>query len=210
MLGSPGSGKTTFCHALAAAGGPPLYHLDDLYWGRGWRRPAPAEWEATVARLTRLRTWTVDGNFIDTVPVRVAAADVVVLFDRHPLLCAAALVSRSARLRRGDRTDYLPHGLAPDDPPVRSVRALLRKALGFRRRELRRMAPLLAGADVRVVRTRRAAAALLAELSAQDRRAPAADGDPGLAPCRCPETLSPRGEPMTHGTRPRADRGTGT
>lgn len=191
MLGSPGSGKTTFCHALAAAGGPVLYHLDDLYWSRGWRRPDPAAWEARVARLTRLPTWIADGNFIDTVPLRAAAADLVVLFDRHPLLCAAALVRRSARLRRGADTDYVPYHLAPDDPPVRSVRALVRKALGFRRRELRRMAPMLTAADVRVIRTRGAAADLLAELLAEvsvaGRQPFAGDGDPDLPPCRCPE-----------------------
>ncbi|WP_461031052.1 P-loop NTPase family protein, partial [Streptomyces sparsus] len=159
VLGSPGSGKTTFCHALAAAGGPPLYHLDDLYWRQGWRRPSPDEWSATVEAVTALPRWIVDGNFLDTVPVRVRAADLVVLLDRHPALCAWALLRRSLRLRRDasggrQRRDHTPAGLTAADPPVRSVTALLRKALFFRRRELRAMAPLLAGCQARVVRCR--------------------------------------------------------
>ncbi|MCF3141672.1 hypothetical protein [Streptomyces platensis] len=181
VLGSPGSGKSTFSHALAAGTGLPLVHLDDAYWRPGWCRPSTPEWERTVERLTAGPCWIIDGNFAGTVRQRVERADAVVLLDRHPWLCAAALVRRSLRLRRdtlrGRRPrDYLPAGLAADDPPVRSLTALVRKAAGFRGRELRAMRPALAACTAPVLRcrSRRSAERLLRHLSARSRPLPAA------------------------------------
>ncbi|MGW8970070.1 hypothetical protein [Streptomyces platensis] len=181
VLGSPGSGKSTFSHALAAGTGLPLVHLDDAYWRPGWRRPSTPEWERTVERLTAGPCWIIDGNFAGTVRQRVERADAVVLLDRHPWLCAAALVRRSLRLRsdllRGRQPrDYLPAGLAADDPPVRSLTALVRKAAGFRGRELRGMRPALAACAAPVLRcrSRRSAERLLRHLSSRTRPLPAA------------------------------------
>ncbi|MFI6284832.1 hypothetical protein ACIBCM_08760 [Streptomyces sp. NPDC051018] len=195
VLGSPGSGKSTFCHALAAGTGLPLIHLDDLYWRPRWVRPPAEEWERLVERLAAGPCWIIDGNFADTVRHRVERADTVVLFDRHPWLCAASLVRRSLRLRRdvalgrGHR-DYVPRGLAGHDPPVRSLTALVRKALGFRARELRAMGPLLARTSAPVLRcrSRREQARLLRWLSAEVRRGPGSPvpPDPEVV-CACAE-----------------------
>ncbi|AZS69609.1 hypothetical protein DDE74_00135 [Streptomyces lydicus] len=193
VLGSPGSGKSTFSHALAAGTGLPLVHLDDLYWRPGWSRPSTPEWERTVARLTAGPCWIIDGNFAGTVRQRVERADAVVLLDRHPWLCAAALVRRSLRLRRDallgrQPRDYLPAGLAADDPPVRSLTALVRKAAGFRGRELRWMRPALAACAAPVLRcrSRRSADRLLRHLSARARPQPAAPaGAESALMCTC-------------------------
>ncbi|MFB6606478.1 hypothetical protein ACFCXR_17985 [Streptomyces noursei] len=225
VLGSPGSGKTTFCHLLAAATGLPLYHLDDLYWSADWSRPDEAEWTRLIDDLCALPRWIADGNYAGSAEPRVGAAELVVLLDRHPLLCAAALVRRSCRLRRaapappthdapraardgGRRSrqptmtsarEYVPRRLRNTDaPPVRSVTALLRKALLFRRRDLVviHTALLRTGAPVRRCRTRRQAAALLAAFAPAPRsatgrdRAPVPPANPPpngtLVPCTCP------------------------
>lgn len=181
VLGSPGSGKSTFSHALAAGTGLPLIHLDDLYWRPGWRRPSTPEWERTVEQLSAGPCWIIDGNFAATIRQRVERADAVVLLDRHPWLCAAALVRRSLRLRRDalrgrQPRDYLPAGLAADDPPVRSLIALVRKAAGFRGRELCWMRPVLGACAAPVLRcrSRRSAQRLLRQLSARPRPLPPA------------------------------------
>ncbi|MGW8555623.1 hypothetical protein [Streptomyces tubercidicus] len=193
VLGSPGSGKSTFSHALAAATGLPLIHLDDLYWRPGWRRPSTPEWERTVEQLSAGPCWIIDGNFAGTIRQRVERADVVVLLDRHPWLCAAALVRRSLRLRRDalrgrQPRDYLPAGLAADDPPVRSLTALVRKAAGFRGRELCWMRPVLGAAAAPVLRcrSRRSAERVLRQLSARSRPLPPAPAgtEPALI-CTC-------------------------
>ncbi|MFE4535213.1 hypothetical protein ACFRKB_09020 [Streptomyces scopuliridis] len=202
VLGSPGSGKTAFCHLLAVTTALPLYHLDDLYWSPGWSRPGEEEWAHRVRALCDLPRWIADGNYADSTEPRVRAADLVVLLDRHPLLCAVALVRRSLRLRRSARApegvrgtppdggrgrrrpreargpEYVPRGLRESgDPPVLSVTALLRKALFFRRRDLVVIHGVLGrtGTPVRRCRTRRQAAALLADL-----------GGPGPCPSAAP------------------------
>ncbi|MGA5562887.1 hypothetical protein ACPCUV_17150 [Streptomyces platensis] len=193
VLGSPGSGKSTFSHALAAGTGLPLIHLDDAYWRPGWRRPSTPEWERTVERLTAGPCWIIDGNFAGTVRQRVERADAVILLDRHPWLCAAALIRRSLRLRsdllRGRQPrDYLPAGLAADDPPVRSLTALVRKAAGFRGRELLGMRNALAdcAAPVLRCRSRRSAQRLLRHLSARARPLPSAPaGSRPVFVCTC-------------------------
>ncbi|MEV4972196.1 hypothetical protein [Streptomyces scopuliridis] len=191
VLGSPGSGKTAFCHLLAVTTALPLYHLDDLYWSPGWSRPGEEEWARRVRDLCDLPRWIADGNYADSTEPRVRAADLVVLLDRHPLLCAVALVRRSLRLRRSARAPEGVRGTLPDggrgrrrpgeargpeyvprrlresgDPPVLSVSALLRKALLFRRRDLVVIHGVLrrTGTPVRRCRTRRQAAAVLADL----------------------------------------------
>ncbi|MEU0060986.1 hypothetical protein [Streptomyces sp. NPDC006334] len=219
VLGSPGSGKSTFSHALAAGTGLPLIHLDDLYWRPGWRRPTAPEWERTLERLTAGPYWIIDGNFADTVRQRVERADTVILLDRHPWLCAAALVRRSLRLRRdallGRRPrDYVPVGLAADDPPVRSLTALVRKAAGFRGRELHRMRPALAACSAPVLRcrSRRSAARLLRHLSEQARPLPAGTAvtDRALV-CTCAQRDrrgGPAPDPSSRRTRPVQERST--
>ncbi|MFJ2556012.1 MULTISPECIES: hypothetical protein [unclassified Streptomyces] len=218
VLGSPGSGKTAFCHQLAGTTALPLYHLDDLYWSPGWSRPGEEEWDHRVRALCALPRWIADGNYADSAEPRARAADLVVLLDRHPLLCAVALVRRSLRLRRSPRgpgtagapppggsgrrrpvtargPEYVPRRLRDSgDPPVLSLTALLRKALLFRRRDLVVIHDVLrrTGAPVRRCRTRRQAAALLAELGlpdpcppsapAQDRAAGHLDGGPAGGP----------------------------
>ncbi|MFC9238499.1 hypothetical protein ACFTZK_18920 [Streptomyces decoyicus] len=205
VLGSPGSGKSTFSHALAAGTGLPLIHLDDLYWRPGWSRPATPEWERTVERLAAGPCWIIDGNFAGTVRQRVERADAVVLLDRHPWLCAAALVRRSLRLRRDallgrQPRDYLPAGLAADDPPVRSLTALVRKAAGFRGRELRGMRPALVACAAPVLRcrSRRSAERLLRHLSARARPPSAAPaGAESALMCTCAPRRH-RGGPFRH------------
>ncbi|AUG78265.1 hypothetical protein CFP65_3472 [Kitasatospora sp. MMS16-BH015] len=194
VIGSPGSGKSTFCHALAGAG-LPLYHLDDLYWGPGWRRTPEEEWRRKVAGLAAGEQWIVDGNHLATIPERLARAEIAVLLDPPALLCAWRVLRRSLRLRRGGpgSGEYLPSGLDPQDAPVRDLSALLRKVTGFRRRELRAIRLLLAEYPGRVIvchtgrQARRALADLRPLLAACPPRPVGAAADT----CSCGSPIAP-------------------
>ncbi len=99
VIGSGGSGKTTFARRLAARTGLPLIHLDALYWRPGWE-PTPAdEWRTTVEALVRRDAWIMDGNYGGTLDIRLEACDAVVFLDIPRLVCLWRVLKR--RLRYG-------------------------------------------------------------------------------------------------------------
>jgi adenylate kinase family enzyme len=69
VVGTSGSGKSTFARALAAALQAPCVELDSLYWGPDWTpRPEPAFMQA-VQDATAGGCWVVDGNYSKTRPI---------------------------------------------------------------------------------------------------------------------------------------------
>jgi adenylate kinase family enzyme len=105
VIGSGGSGKSTFSVMLAAKTGLPLVHLDRLYWKPGWIEPAKADWEVTVRRLIAEPRWILDGNYGGTLPERLAACDTVVFLDAPRLVCVTRVLLRRLRHALGTRPD---------------------------------------------------------------------------------------------------------
>lgn len=61
VVGTSGSGKTTFAHRLASRLGTQCVELDSLYWGPGWtRRP---DFEQDVLAAAWQPRWVIDGNY---------------------------------------------------------------------------------------------------------------------------------------------------
>jgi adenylate kinase family enzyme len=108
VLGSPGSGKSTFSHKLGAITGLPVIHLDQLFWEPGWVQ-APTE-----VFLQRLRDalareeWIIDGNFASSLDLRVPRADRIILFERSRLACVARIGRRIATSHGVVRDDMAP------------------------------------------------------------------------------------------------------
>ena len=78
IVGSPGAGKSVLARRLHAATGLPLHYLDCL-----WHRPdgghvTAAEFDRALAQVLAQQRWIVDGNYLRTLPVRLAACDAVV------------------------------------------------------------------------------------------------------------------------------------
>jgi adenylate kinase family enzyme len=66
VLGTSGSGKTTFARRLAAAIGAPHIELDALNWQPGWRdlnSHDPEEFRRRVALAAAGEAWVSDGNY---------------------------------------------------------------------------------------------------------------------------------------------------
>lgn len=102
LLGCAGAGKTQLANRLAQATGLPTYHLDDEHFGPGWEMLTPAEWVALQQSLTAKEEWIIEGNWVDTIPVRVARAQLVILLDSSAPLCLYRVIRRAWRIRRGD------------------------------------------------------------------------------------------------------------
>lgn len=140
VLGCPGSGKTTLARTLAACTGLPLHHLDDAYWGEDWARLGSAQWLLRQRELAAGPAWIIEGNYLDSIPVRADRADAVVLVDAPTHRCLYRAVARVARIRRGGYA-ALPERVRAQAAAGIKVRAtkdfgaLVRKILRFRRRD---------------------------------------------------------------------------
>lgn len=100
--GMMGSGKTTFARALAIKTGLPLVHLDLHYWKPGWTRPSDDEWREQQRALIARDAWIIDGNYNETLALRLERADTVVFLETPWWLCASRAFVRGLRKPGGE------------------------------------------------------------------------------------------------------------
>ena len=105
ILGSSGSGKSTLARQLGARLELPVIHLDRHYWHPGWVGTPTPEWQNTVARLVKRDTWIMDGNYRNTLEMRLEAADSIVFLDLPPWICALRALKRRIQYRSRPRPD---------------------------------------------------------------------------------------------------------
>ena len=108
VIGSGGSGKTTFARRLADRLGLPLVHLDAHYWKPGWIETPNEEWDERIQRFIAEPSWVMDGNYGRTLDVRLAACDTVVFLDMPRHVCLWRIVKRRFRYWGGTRPDVAP------------------------------------------------------------------------------------------------------
>jgi adenylate kinase family enzyme len=100
VVGTSGSGKTTFASQLAARLGVPRIELDALNWGPNWT-PAEVETFRDRVRLaTAADAWVCDGNYSAVRPIVLERADTVVWLDLPLRTCLWRVIRRTARRRR--------------------------------------------------------------------------------------------------------------
>src|SRR5262245_33988973 len=96
ILGSSGSGKSTFAQKLGEITGLPVVHIDQLFWEAGWlQAPKPVYLERLNRALAQDR-WIIDGNNSSTMDLRVPRADRIILLDRSRLAYLARVGRRIA------------------------------------------------------------------------------------------------------------------
>jgi len=94
VIGSGGSGKTTFATRLADATGLPLIHLDSHYWLPNWQKRTDEEWRSLVRALLAGERWIMDGNYGGTLDERLDACDTVFFLDVPRAECIARVLRR--------------------------------------------------------------------------------------------------------------------
>ena len=100
--GMMGSGKSTFARALAARTGLPVIHLDVHYWKPGWVRPSDDEWRERQCALLAGEAWIIDGNYNETLALRLERAETVVARSCGGFASPLARCPRAARTRSTD------------------------------------------------------------------------------------------------------------
>jgi len=170
VTGMAGSGKSTFSRSLAAKTGLPVIHLDLHFWKPGWVAPSEREWREKQIGLLAGNAWIADGNYHETLDLRLERADTVVLLDTPWWVCAG----RAFRRGLGKPVGEMPEGC--DDPSWRRLRDEWRLALVIwrnRRSEPEREQEIIAQygqhAVVHSLGSKRAATEFLDGLSVESR-----------------------------------------
>ncbi len=94
VTGLAGSGKSTFAVALAGRTGLPVIHLDLAFWKPGWIAPSETEWREKQSVVLAGDAWIADGNYHETLDLRIERAETVVVLDMPWWLCSARALRR--------------------------------------------------------------------------------------------------------------------
>jgi adenylate kinase family enzyme len=98
VMGSSGSGKSTFAMRLSEVTGIPFVSLDALFWKPGWVKSDKAEFQERVTEAARQPRWIMDGNFQShLVELRRDVSDTVIWFDLPRSTCMLGILKRIAR-----------------------------------------------------------------------------------------------------------------
>jgi len=99
IVGSPGSGKSTFARALRDRTGLPLFYLDMLFHKADRTTADREEFDARVHEILTQSEWIIDGNYQRTIPLRFAACTDIFLFDLPVEQCLEGAASRIGKRR---------------------------------------------------------------------------------------------------------------
>jgi adenylate kinase family enzyme len=98
VIGSSGSGKTTFARRLGEVGQIPFVELDAINWQAGWHDLVTHEPEAFVRRVEAAiagDAWVTDGNYSKVLPAILARATHVVWLDYSRAVVMPRVIGRS-------------------------------------------------------------------------------------------------------------------
>lgn len=105
IIGSSGAGKSTLARKLGEKTGLKVIHIDKIYWKAGWIEPSKDEWRATLREVLREEEWIMDGNFSNTLDVRLPACDTVIFLETPRVLCVFRILKRVAFSYNKTRAD---------------------------------------------------------------------------------------------------------
>ncbi|WP_152396169.1 P-loop NTPase family protein [Paenibacillus guangzhouensis] len=105
IIGSSGSGKSTFARELGQIMNLPVHYLDLYYWQAGWVPTPTEEFTALNRRLVAEEAWVIDGLYGKTLDIRLQAADVVFFFDLSPWITTYRVIKRRIQYHGKTRVD---------------------------------------------------------------------------------------------------------
>jgi adenylate kinase family enzyme len=81
VIGTSGSGKTTFGRQLAEILRIPFLEMDALFWGPNWSAPEDEVLFKKVAAALEGDSWVLDGNYTRTIPIKWDQVNIVIWLD---------------------------------------------------------------------------------------------------------------------------------
>lgn len=117
IIGSGGAGKSTLARQLGGLLQIPVYHLDTLHWKPGWVETPNAELSKIQQSIFRKSRWIIDGNYSNTLEMRIQHADTIILLDFSRYLCLYRVLKRRIQYHNQTRPDMAPGCLEQLDLP---------------------------------------------------------------------------------------------
>ena len=99
VIGCPGSGKSVFSKALHDITGLPLVHLDMLFWNKDKTTVEKSVFHERLAEVLKNSEWIIDGNYSDTMELRMNACDTIVFLDYPTEVCLSGVKDRQGKAR---------------------------------------------------------------------------------------------------------------
>ena len=99
IIGSPGSGKSTFARALQQATGLPLIYLDQLYWSADRSHVEKSVFQQRLQSVVEQERWIIDGNYASSLEQRLSACDTIFFLDYPTDICLAGVLKRQGQAR---------------------------------------------------------------------------------------------------------------
>lgn len=99
IIGSPGSGKSTFSKKLHDIFNIPLYHLDLIWHKEDKTNISKDEFDEKLNYILKKDSWIIDGNYNRTLEVRIKNADTIFLIDLSAQECLANIKERIGKKR---------------------------------------------------------------------------------------------------------------
>ena len=99
VIGSPGSGKSTFARRLRDQTGLPLYYLDMIFHKPDRTTVSREEFDKRLSEILETNEWIIDGNYQRTLPLRFEKCTEVFLFDLPLEQCLEGAASRVGQIR---------------------------------------------------------------------------------------------------------------
>ena len=97
VIGTSGSGKTTFGRQLAEILGLPFLELDAIFWGPDWSTPEDAELFNRLKASLEGDDWVLEGNYTRTIPVKWKKIDTVIWLDFNFVRTLWQAINRAIR-----------------------------------------------------------------------------------------------------------------
>jgi len=108
IVGTSGSGKSTFGKSIAQKLNAPYIQLDELHWKANWEESTDEEFFPKIEKALSSDRWILDGNYTRTIPIKWKRVQMVVYLDFPFHIVLYRIIKRS--LLRGIKKEALWHG----------------------------------------------------------------------------------------------------
>ena len=99
VIGCPGAGKSTFARKLRDRTSLPLYYLDMIWHRADGTNISREAFVRQVSEIVGREQWIIDGNYLNSLEMRLQECDTVFLLDYPTELCLDGAKERIGKKR---------------------------------------------------------------------------------------------------------------